>query len=155
MQSIWCLTSLKVVISAFLSCQMKGIWRADVCKHAGFLFRPLRSSFRICWCAWCAFTLSTTSRSVSASGCSGKHTATHSAITQNERVIWTSLLSSSGVSRVHEINSLLAPFDYTTQPSWQNPKYLGEWQRWDATTYIYSSTVPNCLGVVDLTGGSI
>lgn len=31
------------------------------------------------------------------------------------------------VSRVHEINSLLAPFDYTTQPSWQNPKYLGEW----------------------------
>lgn len=30
------------------------------------------------------------------------------------------------VSRVHEINSLLAPFDYTTQPSWQSPKYLGE-----------------------------
>ncbi|XP_044025762.1 transmembrane protein 244 isoform X1 [Siniperca chuatsi] len=29
-----------------------------------------------------------------------------------------------GVLRVHEINSLLAPFDYTTQPSWQNPKYL-------------------------------
>ncbi|XP_061668758.1 transmembrane protein 244 [Syngnathoides biaculeatus] len=29
-----------------------------------------------------------------------------------------------GLLRVHEINSLLAPFDYTTQPSWQNPKYL-------------------------------
>ncbi|XP_076021497.1 putative transmembrane protein 244 [Genypterus blacodes] len=29
-----------------------------------------------------------------------------------------------GFFRVHEINSLLAPFDYTTQPSWQNPKYL-------------------------------
>ncbi|XP_035851182.1 transmembrane protein 244 [Sander lucioperca] len=26
--------------------------------------------------------------------------------------------------RVHEINSFLTPFDYTTQPSWQNPKYL-------------------------------
>ncbi|PWA27517.1 hypothetical protein CCH79_00000104, partial [Gambusia affinis] len=26
--------------------------------------------------------------------------------------------------KVHEINSLLTPFDYTTQPSWQNPKYL-------------------------------
>ncbi|XP_032399568.1 putative transmembrane protein 244 isoform X2 [Etheostoma spectabile] len=26
--------------------------------------------------------------------------------------------------RVHEINSLLTPFDYTAQPSWQNPKYL-------------------------------
>lgn len=24
------------------------------------------------------------------------------------------------------LDSLLAPFDYTTQPSWQNPKYLGE-----------------------------
>ncbi|XP_032441730.1 putative transmembrane protein 244 isoform X2 [Xiphophorus hellerii] len=30
-----------------------------------------------------------------------------------------------GLFRVHEINSLLTPFDYTTQPSWQNPKYLG------------------------------
>ncbi|XP_042075036.1 transmembrane protein 244 isoform X2 [Haplochromis burtoni] len=29
-----------------------------------------------------------------------------------------------GLLRVHEINSLLAPFDYTAQPSWQNPKYL-------------------------------
>ncbi|XP_008298047.1 putative transmembrane protein 244 [Stegastes partitus] len=29
-----------------------------------------------------------------------------------------------GLLRVPEINSLLAPFDYTTQPSWQNPKYL-------------------------------
>eukprot|EP00064_Thunnus_orientalis_P019389 superscaffoldBa00004832_g19507 len=29
-----------------------------------------------------------------------------------------------GLLRVHEINSLLTPFDYTTQPSWQNPKYL-------------------------------
>uniref|UniRef100_A0A3P8NZL4 Transmembrane protein 244 n=1 Tax=Astatotilapia calliptera TaxID=8154 RepID=A0A3P8NZL4_ASTCA len=29
-----------------------------------------------------------------------------------------------GLFRVHEINSLLAPFDYTAQPSWQNPKYL-------------------------------
>ncbi|KAF7657687.1 hypothetical protein LDENG_00023320 [Lucifuga dentata] len=28
-----------------------------------------------------------------------------------------------GLLRVHEINSL-TPFDYTTQPSWQNPKYL-------------------------------
>lgn len=32
------------------------------------------------------------------------------------------------ICRVHEINSLLAPFDYTTQPSWQNPKFLGEWR---------------------------
>ncbi|KAM6964874.1 putative transmembrane protein 244 [Aplochiton taeniatus] len=29
-----------------------------------------------------------------------------------------------GVLRVHEVDSLLAPFDYTTQPSWQSPKYL-------------------------------
>ncbi|XP_074541703.1 putative transmembrane protein 244 isoform X2 [Halichoeres trimaculatus] len=29
-----------------------------------------------------------------------------------------------GLLRVHEINSLLTPFDYTAQPSWQNPKYL-------------------------------
>ncbi|XP_067098413.1 transmembrane protein 244 [Osmerus mordax] len=29
-----------------------------------------------------------------------------------------------GLLRVHEVDSLLAPFDYTTQPSWQSPKYL-------------------------------
>ncbi|KAK6295150.1 hypothetical protein J4Q44_G00343760 [Coregonus suidteri] len=29
-----------------------------------------------------------------------------------------------GILRVHEVDSLLAPFDYTTQPSWQSPKYL-------------------------------
>ncbi|XP_056120859.1 transmembrane protein 244 [Rhinichthys klamathensis goyatoka] len=29
-----------------------------------------------------------------------------------------------GILRVDEVDSLLAPFDYTTQPSWQNPKYL-------------------------------
>ncbi|XP_028858411.1 putative transmembrane protein 244 isoform X2 [Denticeps clupeoides] len=29
-----------------------------------------------------------------------------------------------GVLRVEEVDSLLAPFDYTTQPSWQNKKYL-------------------------------
>uniref|UniRef100_A0A3P8YVW2 Transmembrane protein 244 n=2 Tax=Esox lucius TaxID=8010 RepID=A0A3P8YVW2_ESOLU len=29
-----------------------------------------------------------------------------------------------GVLRVHEVDSLLAPFDYRTQPSWQSPKYL-------------------------------
>ncbi|XP_016295282.1 putative transmembrane protein 244 [Sinocyclocheilus anshuiensis] len=29
-----------------------------------------------------------------------------------------------GILRVEEVDSLLAPFDYTTQPSWQSPKYL-------------------------------
>ncbi|XP_035279110.1 transmembrane protein 244 isoform X2 [Anguilla rostrata] len=29
-----------------------------------------------------------------------------------------------GVLRVNDVDTLLAPFDYTTQPSWQNPKYL-------------------------------
>ncbi|XP_057209601.1 transmembrane protein 244 isoform X1 [Triplophysa rosa] len=29
-----------------------------------------------------------------------------------------------GILRVDEVDSLLAPFDYTTQPSWQSPKYL-------------------------------
>lgn len=30
------------------------------------------------------------------------------------------------VIRVDEVDSLLAPFDYTTQPSWHSPKYLGK-----------------------------
>ncbi|XP_018597963.1 putative transmembrane protein 244 [Scleropages formosus] len=29
-----------------------------------------------------------------------------------------------GVLRVEDIDTRLAPFDYTIQPSWQNPKYL-------------------------------
>uniref|UniRef100_A0A671QEW1 Uncharacterized protein n=1 Tax=Sinocyclocheilus anshuiensis TaxID=1608454 RepID=A0A671QEW1_9TELE len=29
-----------------------------------------------------------------------------------------------GILRVEEVDSLLAPFDYTTQQSWQSPKYL-------------------------------
>ncbi|KAL7889052.1 hypothetical protein AOLI_G00040260 [Acnodon oligacanthus] len=29
-----------------------------------------------------------------------------------------------GILKVEEVDSLLAPFDYTTQPSWHNPKYL-------------------------------
>lgn len=44
------------------------------------------------------------------------------------------------VRRVHEINSLLAPFDYTTQPSWQNPKFLGEWRCRKRTTEDWSLT---------------
>lgn len=39
-----------------------------------FLLRRLFC--RICWCAWCASTLSTTWWSVFASGCSGTHTNT-------------------------------------------------------------------------------
>ncbi|KAG7461009.1 hypothetical protein MATL_G00205090 [Megalops atlanticus] len=27
-------------------------------------------------------------------------------------------------TRANDVDTLLAPFDYTTQPSWQNPKYL-------------------------------
>ncbi|XP_049334817.1 transmembrane protein 244 isoform X2 [Astyanax mexicanus] len=29
-----------------------------------------------------------------------------------------------GILKVEEVDSLLAPFDYTTQPSWHSPKYL-------------------------------
>ncbi|TRY59134.1 hypothetical protein DNTS_032391 [Danionella cerebrum] len=29
-----------------------------------------------------------------------------------------------GIFRVEEVDSLLAPFDYTTPPSWHSPKYL-------------------------------
>ncbi|XP_063078644.1 transmembrane protein 244 [Engraulis encrasicolus] len=29
-----------------------------------------------------------------------------------------------GILRVHEVDSMLAPFDYITQPSWKDPKYL-------------------------------
>ncbi|XP_062857855.1 transmembrane protein 244 [Trichomycterus rosablanca] len=29
-----------------------------------------------------------------------------------------------GILKVEEVDSLLAPFDYTTQPSWHSPRYL-------------------------------
>lgn len=96
----------------------------------------LRWSSRTCWCAWSASTLSTTWWSVSASDCSGAQNDTHSEISGAENTASRPLC----LFRVHEINSLLAPFDYTTQPSWQNPKYLGEWRVPAACSHLHQCT---------------
>uniref|UniRef100_W5NL62 Uncharacterized protein n=1 Tax=Lepisosteus oculatus TaxID=7918 RepID=W5NL62_LEPOC len=34
-----------------------------------------------------------------------------------------------GVLRVEDTDSLLAPFDYKTKPSWTNKKYLGKFHK--------------------------
>uniref|UniRef100_A0A8C2AAX8 Transmembrane protein 244-like n=1 Tax=Cyprinus carpio TaxID=7962 RepID=A0A8C2AAX8_CYPCA len=40
------------------------------------------------------------------------------------QAVWVFMCCLFAVIRVEEVDSLLAPFDYTTQPSWQSPKYL-------------------------------
>ncbi|KAM9554213.1 putative transmembrane protein 244 [Salvelinus alpinus] len=54
-----------------------------------------------------------------------------------------------GIFRVHEVDSLLAHFDYTTQPSLQSPKCLI--YAWIVEEWVWDYAIPVKLIHIDLT----